>query len=324
LKEGRQGKNYAIVNPKPEENMAFFNLTKKKSKREASARPHTKKIIHLPMELNTAGSPPVLERDIGAAPESDQAVPQESTTGEPPQKEAAPATSKFQTLLGAEKKGLRSKLPRKYLLRTAMWDIASIISLSFNAILLGVVILMAFRISSLQNTLQDTMQNELSGLLGGLYDNFVRMDESSISTTILVEDVPIPLDFTLPVVQEQTNVTLTQDVTIYNAYVSIDTGALNINAPAAVTLPAGTSLPVSLNMDVPVQTTVLMDLQVNIDLANTTSSDPAIASLHTAFLGLQDAIGPIYCLLSPGAMDYLARPLCNDQGTYIERSPATP
>jgi hypothetical protein len=216
------------------------------------------------------------------------------------------------------KEAAPSVLPRKYLVRTALWDFSSIFSLVMNAVLVAVVLLLAARIHTLQTT--------LNGLLGGLYDNFVRMDRSYITTTIQVDDMPIPLDFTLPVVQDSTNVTLTQDVTVRNAYVVIDTGQLSISAPATVKLPAGTTLPVSLRMDVPVQTTVYMDLQVpvNIELARANSSDPAIANLHTAFLGLQDTIGPLYCLLKPSAMDYLSQPLCDSEGLYIGRTPAIP
>lgn len=225
---------------------------------------------------------------------------------------------KFSALTNGMKKAGKAVLPRKYLLRPALWDFSSIFSLVMNAVLVAVVLLMAARINTLQNT--------LNGLLGGLYDNFVRMDRSYITTTVAMQDVPIPLDFILPVVQAETNVTLTRAVTVRNAYVVIDTGQLTINAPATVTLPAGTTLPVSLQMDVPVQTTVLVDLQVpiNIELARANSTDPAIANLHTAFLGLQDTIGPLYCLLQPGAVDYLAQPLCNSEGLYIGRTPPTP
>jgi hypothetical protein len=306
--------------------MSFFDFLKKKKEAETPARPRTKKVIHYPRTGLPHAQAAEPESPAGTGMEAGQPVPPESSLGENPQAGTELPESKFQAILGAEKKKRPARLPRKYLVRTAMWDVSSIVSLSFNAILLAVVLLLASRIHTLQNTLQDTLQNKLNGLLGGLYDNFVRMDESYITTTILVEDMPIPLDFTLPVVQEQTNVTLTQDVTIHNAYVAINTGTLNISAPATVTLPAGTTLPVSLQMDVPVQTTVLMDLQVpvNIQLANANSSDPAIANLHTAFLGLQDTIGPLYCLLSPTARDYLSQPLCNDQGAYVNRRPPTP
>jgi hypothetical protein len=254
---------------------------------------------------------------VSSSPRPASRILRPRTQGEPAP-EPNPLWKKFQGIMQASRRKSGTKVPRKYLVRTAAWDLSAIISLLVNAVLLGVILLLAFRVSTLQNT--------LNGLLGGLYDNFVRMDRSYITTTIQVQDMPIPLDFSLPVVQDQTNVTLTQAVTVRNAYVVIDTGELNISAPATVTLPAGTTLPVSLNMQVPVQTTVLVDLlvPVNIELATARSSDPSIANLHTAFLGLQDTIGPLYCLLSADAMDYMSRPLCNEQGIYINRTPDQP
>ena len=195
-----------------------------------------------------------------------------------------------------------------------VWNFLSIFSLLMNVILIVIVILLALRMNSLQKT--------FSSLLGGLYDNFVRMDRSVISTTIQMQGVPIPVNFILPITQEETVVTLTQAVTVRNAHVSIDTGEIRINAPATVTLPAGTSLPITLRLDVPVQTTVLMDLwvPVNIDIASAGASDPAVASMHTSLLGLQDAVGPLYCLLQPGAIDYLSQPVCDAGGSYMQRS----
>ncbi len=265
-----------------------------------------------------------LSEDPGNGPEISPQQPGNSTHIRRPlpeggQKSAGnPLWEKFQEITRPSKRYSKSPLPRKYKMRAAAWDLSSILSLLVNAVLLGVVMLLAMRINTLQNT--------ITSLLGGLYDNFVRMDESYITTTIAVQDMPIPLDFILPVVQDQTNVTLTQDVTIRNAYVVITTGAVNINSPATVTLPAGTTLPVSLRMEVPVQTTVLLDLQVpvNIELATAHTSDPAVANLHTAFLGLQDTIGPLYCLLKPTALDYLSHPLCNLEGQYVNRVPVHP
>ncbi len=131
----------------------------------------------------------------------------------------------------------------------------------------------------------------LNHVLSGLYENFVIMDNAVISTNIRVEDASIPLDFTLPVVQSETYVTLTRDVTIRNATVGV------LSLPTTVTLPAGTTLPVSLSMEVPVQTTLLVDLEVpvNIKLAEANPPPPA-SSLHEAFLGLQNTVGPFYCL----------------------------
>jgi hypothetical protein len=304
--------------------MSLFKFIKKDEEEgevEPTPRRRTKRVIHHARYVQ----PPV--EPLEPAEESDNPDLMPENEVEDPAQEAPAAeepsgynlgAARFQRIMESGRKPGGRRLPDKYRMRTAMWDLSSVISLVVNAVLLAIVLLLAFRIHTLENT--------INGLLGGLYDNFVRMDNSYITTTIQVEDMPIPLDFTLPVVQEQTNVTLTQDVTIRNAYVVIDTGMLDINAPATVTLPAGTILPVALRMDVPVQTTVLVDLEVpvNIELASASSSDPAIANLHTAFLGLQDTIGPLYCLLDPAALDYRARPLCDSEGLYIQRAPPTP
>jgi|GEM_PF-742305 len=209
-------------------------------------------------------------------------------------------------------------LPNGQMTRRAYWDVGPALSLIINIILLIVVIIMATQINKLRNT--------VNGMLDGMFNDLVRMDNSVISTTINMTDVPIPLNFNLPVVQKEINVTLTHPVTIQSAHVTITTGGLTINnAPATITLPQGTILPVSLQMDVPVQTTILMNLQVpvNIKLAEANSPDPNVGSLHTAFVDLQDAIGPLYCQYNPQARDYLNDFLCNDQGNYIKRSPAS-
>lgn len=293
----------------------FDFLRKKKDETETSTQSFTKRVIHQPRYIN---KPVESESESDWDDQSDEVYQYDNDIVEAETSPEEHPAEKFQRFLEAMKKVGPAMLPRKYRLRTAMWDFSSIVSLLVNAILLALVLLMAFRINTLENT--------ITGLLGGLYDNFVRMDRSFITTTITVEDMPIPLDFMLPVVQDQTDVTLTRDVTIRNAYVVIDTGQISINAPATVTLPQGTTLPVSLQMDVPVQTTVLVDLQVpiNIELARANASDPAVANLHTAFLGLQDTIGPLYCLLQPEAADYLMQPLCTSDGLYIHRTPPTP
>jgi hypothetical protein len=298
--------------------MSLFKFLKKEDESDSPEKPRTKRVVHYSKFVKQPPQPTESESDSGWGSQTDDAFPAENNHGEEESTEANLPARKFKTIMDAVKKAGPAMLPRKYRVRTAMWDLSSGISLLVNAVLLGLVLLMAFRINTLEKT--------INGLLGGLYDNFVRMDKSYISTTILVEDMPIPLDFTLPVVQDQTDVTLTRDVTIRNAHVVIDTGQLSINAPATVTLPAGTTLPVSLRMDVPVQTTVLVDLQVpiNIELASANPSDPGISNLHTAFLGLQDTIGPLYCLLQPAAVDYLSQPLCDGEGMYIHRTPPTP
>ena len=204
--------------------------------------------------------------------------------------------------------------PDRALTRRAAWDISSILSLVINAVLLGALLVMALQVQKLKNT--------VNGLMGGLYDNFVRMDKSTIIYNMPVPSIDIPLDFNLPVNQPETNVVLTQNVTITNARVTINAGILTItNAPATVVLPAGTTLPVSLSMNVPVKTTVTTNLLVPVNIPLSQANPPLPdASLHGAFLGLQDTIGPLFCLLNPEAKDYTGSPLCS-HGLYVSRSP---
>ena len=186
---------------------------------------------------------------------------------------------------------------------------AAVLSLVIDAVLIAVVILLAGQLHSMRQT--------MSGLIGGLYNNFGRMDAAVISTTIAVNDITVPVSFTQPVVLSSTDVTLTQDVTIHGANVVINTGSISINAPATVTLPRGTILPVAINMSVPVKTTLTLNLQlpVEIKIATASSPVPGSASLHQALVGLQNTLGPFYCLLQPQAQDYQGQYLCQ-QGVY--------
>ncbi len=129
--------------------------------------------------------------------------------------------------------------------------------------------------------------------MGGLYTNFVKMDDASIKTTIHVEK-DIPVQFSLNV-SGATNVTLSQDVSISGALVTVNTGGLNINnARANIVLPDGTILPIFIeNLVVPVDKTVpaILDVPVDIPLNAT--------DLHEPFVGLQKVVEPYYCLLQP-------------------------
>lgn len=180
--------------------------------------------------------------------------------------------------------------------RRAYWDVAAGISLIINAILVAILLIMAFQINNLKTT--------VNGLLSGLYSNFVEMDKASITTTITVS-AQIPIDFMLPI-QQNTDVVLTRSVNINNAYVVINSGGLSINAPASVTLPAGTNLPIALNMTVPVQSSVPVTLQVpvNIPLAQT--------ELHQPFTGLQDTVRAYYCTFDKNAQYPQGIYICED------------
>ncbi len=180
----------------------------------------------------------------------------------------------------------------------AFWTVTGAISLVVNAILIAVVIYLLTNIINLQLTANDAG----STVLAGFYNNFELMDRASIKTTIPV-DAQIPLNITVPI-QKSTSITLANDTVIPNAHVRINTGALNIDAPAEVTLPAGTSLNVTLNFDVPVQDTIPIhvDVPVNIPLAQT--------DLHTPFIGLQQVVKPFYCLVEPNAINMDGLPVC--------------
>ena len=78
-------------------------------------------------------------------------------------------------------------------------------------------------------TIPAIANDQISGLLGGLYNNFVKMDEATIATTIPVDAV-IPLNIIVPV-QTTTQIRLAESVVIPNAHVRINTGALNIATP---------------------------------------------------------------------------------------------
>jgi hypothetical protein len=180
--------------------------------------------------------------------------------------------------------------------RRAYWDVAAGSSLIINVILVVILMTMVVQIKNLRTT--------LNGLLSGLYDNFVEMDQASITTTITV-DTQVPIDLMLPI-QQNTDVILTHSVAIPNAYVVINSGSFSINAPASVTLPAGTNLPIALNMAVPVQISVPVTLHipVNIPLAQT--------GLHQPFTSLQDTVRSYYCTFDKNAQYPQGIYICED------------
>lgn len=175
------------------------------------------------------------------------------------------------------------------------WTIASVISLLVN---IGTVVALIVVVQLLGGTKATLAfaQGQANGLLGGLYNNFVKMDAASIKTTIHVEK-EIPVQFTLNV-SGPTDVTLSRDVVINGALVTVNTGGLNINrAQADIVLPAGTVLPISIqNLVVPVDQKVLavLDVPVNIPLNQT--------ELHEPFVGLQKVVEPYFCMLQPNTV----------------------
>jgi hypothetical protein len=195
----------------------------------------------------------------------------------------------------------------------AFWTIASLLSLTVNIILI-VILLLVWQLLGQIGILQSYGLGKASGLLGGLYDNFVKMDQANIKTSIHVEK-EIPVQFSLNV-SGPTNVTLSQPVTISGATVWVQTGGLNIrDANATIVLPAGVILPINIeNLVVPVDQKVLavLDVPVDIPLEQT--------ELHEPFVGLQQVVKPWYCLVKPNAA-FNDSPVCTQMTNSILPTP---
>jgi hypothetical protein len=194
---------------------------------------------------------------------------------------------------------------RRLKLLPAFWTVASLMSITVNIILIVILLTMFQMLGAIQTTAND----QASGLLGGLYTNFVKMDQATIATTIPVDAV-IPLNIVVPV-QTTTRVNLAEAVTIPNAHVRINTGGLNIDANAVVTLPANTPLTISLDFPLTVQNSIPihLDVPVNIPLNQT--------ELHEPFVGLQKVVEPWYCLIKPDA-DVNGLQVCAPDPTLID------
>jgi hypothetical protein len=155
----------------------------------------------------------------------------------------------------------------------------------------------------------------------GLYTNFEKMDRAHITRTVPVETM-IPVKFDL-LLNQQTNVVLSQDVTINNALVTLklDKGNIDVilnnalvtlkidkmnitDAPTTIVLPKGTTLPVFLNLTVPVDKMVPVSLKVEVDIPL------AETQLHEPFSGLQDVVKPFYCMLNPAALRLDRQSVC--------------
>lgn len=178
----------------------------------------------------------------------------------------------------------------------AFWTIASLISIGFNIVLLVLLILIGRELFAIK----ELASNQL---VGGLYQNFIKMDQARITTTVEVNDT-IPVVFDLPV-QTNTVVVLTEPTRIKGANVNLSTGGLSIRAPANITLPAGTELPVALNIVVPVNTRVPVKLTVPVDIPLQQTE------LHEPFVGLQNVIAPYHRLLASPPNSWQETPLCD-------------
>jgi hypothetical protein len=250
------------------------------------------KLPHLKKPAET--SPPAEAKQVAPKPEAKAAQP---TTNKLPEGEQ----SESQTATQEEKPRTTQNMPRREKVLRALWTLASLISMIFNVVIIVVVVVAfwAYRDIKLPENINVTMLNKL---LGGLYSNFEKLDRATIKTVIPV-DAQIPLDISVPV-QTTTQITLAESVVFPNAQVVINTGGLNINSNARVTLPAGTPLSVNLNFNLPVQTSipVHLDVPVNIPMKDT--------ELHEPFVGLQDVVRPLYCMVDPSATNLDGQLIC--------------
>lgn len=191
---------------------------------------------------------------------------------------------------------------RRYHFAPPFWTIASILSLSINLVLIIALLAMWTNIQRLSQSIGGAM-NMGNYLLGGLYTNFEMMDRAHITTNIPVQtEIPVKFDLQL---NQETNVVLSRNVTISNAYVTVRTESMNItNALATIVLPQGTNLPVTLTLTVPVDKMVPVTLNVPVDIPLKDTQ------LHDPFVGLQDVVKPFYCLLNPAALNQDNQPVC--------------
>lgn len=229
------------------------------------------------------------------APESSRSVldrlPRAVKTASPaPQPRALAANPHLEA--GAGRKS------RKERYTVAFWNVTSWMSLTVDAVLIAIVIILLFYVRQLNLEMKElksltTMPVET---VSGLYKNFEKMNSAHIVTTIPY-DTEIPVQFDIEI-NQQTEVVLSRDTPINGARVTLITGGLEIsNAPANIVLPAGTRLPIMLTLTVPVDKRVPVHLVVPVDI------NLALTDLGVPFTGLMDVLDPLYCLLDPKAVD---------------------
>lgn len=172
----------------------------------------------------------------------------------------------------------------------AFKNFAILFSFIMNAILLLALIGLGFYMFEIKRAIAGP-------LIGGLHDNFVQMDLAHIKTTIPVNtnitvDDTIPVVFDLPL-QQNTNVTLSEDTLITGVSVTINGGILQItNAPTTIVLPRGAVLPVTLNLTVPVNQTVPVKLNVPVNIPVGVDIPMEQTELHSPFKSLRELFAP--------------------------------
>ncbi len=193
---------------------------------------------------------------------------------------------------------------RKFNFWPPFWTIASVLSLIINLVLAVLLFSIWTNLPKLDINGATTLVTDMgTGVLGGLYTNFEKMDRAHITRSIPVQTT-IPVKFDL-LLNQQTNVILSQDVTINNAYVTVNTGGLNISrALTTIVLPQGTNLPIVLNLTIPVDTTVPVSLNVEVDIPLNETQ------LHDPFVGLRKVVEPFYCMINPTALNLDGQQFC--------------
>lgn len=177
------------------------------------------------------------------------------------------------------------------LLRT-FWTVGAILSVIANLVLLSM--LTAGRGFSASGA--------TAGVLPGIYASLEQMDDAHIRTTVPVQ-TSITLDTTVPT-SASTQITLSRDLFVRGAHVTINSSGLSIDSPADITLPAGTIMEVSLDLALPLQAAVPVSAEVPVDIAMRDTE------LHAAIQALKDALRPLVCASAPGITSSDGTPIC--------------
>ena len=183
------------------------------------------------------------------------------------------------------------------------WTVASVISLTFNIILVVIVLLLARQLFVIKGVVSKQV-------VGGLYQNFIKMDQAHIKTTINVKDTiqvndTIPVVFDLPL-NTVTTVKLTEDTRLSKATVFLNGSTV----PLDIILRKGTTLPIKLDMTIPVSQTIPVVLTVPVDLQVPVDIPLDQTELHEPFIGLQNVVAPFDKLLAAPPNSWDETPLC--------------
>lgn len=237
-----------------------------------------------------ANEPSKMKKLLGGGSTSESPLsrlPRGSASNQPVASQQRPSTKPSPVAAQSKGRAAPGSGTKSYKFLPAFWTIASITSFTVNIVMLIVLLILLQNISTVGGTASGISDH----LLRGLYVNFVKMDQAHIRTSIPVSK-EIPVQFTLNV-SGPTNVTLSDDVAINGALVTVNTGGLNINrARANIVLPQGTVLPIFIdNLIVPVDQKVLAELNVDVDIPLNETE------LHEPFVGLREVVEPFYCLI---------------------------